>query len=128
MQRGCLAADVLAQRVDLIAGHVQLVAALVPQQQVVALDPADRALDHALVVADAVLVVHDVVAGLQVLEESGALPLARPRLAVGAPPAGEVAFGEDRQLGFRQRAAAVQGSGDHVAAGLGDVGRRRWRW
>ena len=66
--------------VDLVAGHVQLVAALVVQQQVVALGPADRALDHSLVLADAVLVVHDVVAGLEVLEQAGALALARPRL------------------------------------------------
>jgi hypothetical protein len=29
VQHGCLAADVLAQRVDLVAGHVELVAALV---------------------------------------------------------------------------------------------------
>ena len=128
MQRRRLAADVLAQRVDLVAGDVQLVAALVAQQQVVALDPADRALDHALVVTDAVLVVHDVVAGLQVLEEAGALPLARPWLTVGAPPAGEVALGDDRQLGFRQRAAAVQRSGDDVSARLGEVGRSAWRW
>ena len=110
MQRRSLAPDVLAQRVDLIAGHVQLVAALVSQQQVVALDPADRALDHALVVTDAVLVVDDVVAGLQVLEEAGALPLARPWLTVGAPPTGEVAFGDDRQLGFRQ--ASSRGAGE----------------
>ena len=109
MQRRGLAPDVLAKRVDLIAGDVQLVAALVPQQQVVALDPADRALDHALVVPDTVLVVHDVVARLQVLEEAGALPLARPWLTVGASPAGEVAFGDDRQLGFRSESSRGAG-------------------
>ena len=54
-------------------GHVQLVAALVGDQQVVALDAADRPLDHALVLADAVLVVHDVVAGLEVLERRRAI-------------------------------------------------------
>ena len=70
VQRRGLAADVLAQRVDLVGRHVQLVAALVGDEQVVALDAADRALDHALVLADAVLVVHDVVAGLEVLEEA----------------------------------------------------------
>ncbi len=72
VQLRCLAADVLAQRVDLIGRHVQLVAALVRDQQVVALDAADRPLDHALVLADAVLVVHDVVAGLEVFERAGA--------------------------------------------------------
>jgi hypothetical protein len=69
VERRRLPADVLAQRVDLVARHVQLVAALVREEQVVALGPADRALHHALVLADAVLVVHDVVAGLEVLEE-----------------------------------------------------------
>ena len=66
----------MAHRVDLVAGHVELVVALVLEQQVVALDAADGALDHALVAADAVLVVHDVVAGLEVVEEAGALALA----------------------------------------------------
>ena len=79
VQRRRLAADVLAQRVDLVGRDVQLVAALVGDEQVVALDAADRALDHALVLADAVLVVDDVVAGLEVLEVVGALALARPR-------------------------------------------------
>ena len=69
VQRRRLAADVLAQRVDLVGRHVELVVALVLEQQVVALDAADRALDHAVVAADAVLVVDDVVAGLEVLEE-----------------------------------------------------------
>ena len=73
VQRRCLAADVLAQRVDLVGRHVELVAALVRDEQVVALDAADGPLDHALVLADAVLVVHDVVAGLEVLERAGAL-------------------------------------------------------
>src|SRR6185503_6256787 len=78
----------------------------------------------ALVVADAVLVVHDVVAGLEVFEEPGALTLARPRLAVGATAPGEVAFGDDRQLRLGKGAAAMQRSDDDVAAGFGDVGRR----
>ena len=90
-------------------GHVELVAALVRDEQVVALDAADRPLDHALVLADAVLVVHDVVAGLEVLERAGAVgALARAGGAVGAATAGEVALGDDRHLRVRQRAAAVQ--------------------
>ena len=56
VQRRRLAADVLAQHVDLVGRDVQLVAALVGDEQVVALDATDRALDHALVLADAVLV------------------------------------------------------------------------
>ena len=106
-------------------GTYSLSPPLYAEQQVVALDPADRALDHALVLADAVLVVHDVVAGLEVLEEAGALALAWSRLTVCAAPAGEVALGDDRQLGLRERAAAVQRRDDDVPAGLGEIGRRR---
>ena len=92
------------------------------EQQVVALHAADGALHHAVVLADAVLLVHDVVAGLQVLEEAGALALARPRLAVCPAPAGEVALGDDGELRRGQQEAAVQRCGDHVAAGLRQVG------
>ena len=70
---GRFTADVLAQRVDLIGRHVQLVVALVGEQQVVALDPADRALDHALVPPDAVLEVDDVHPRTQVLEDPDAV-------------------------------------------------------
>ena len=83
VQRRGLAADVLAQHVDLVGRDVQLVVALVGDEQVVALDAADRPLDHALVAADAVLDVDDVVAGLEVLEEPGAVAAARPRAAGG---------------------------------------------
>ena len=114
--------DVLAQAVDLVARHVELVAALVGEQQVVALDAADGALDHPLVVPDAVLVVDDVVARLEVLEEAGSLALARPGLTVGSAPTGEVALGDDGQLRLGQRAAAVQRGDDDVAAGPGEVG------
>ena len=41
VQRGRLAADVVAHGVDLVGRHVELVAALVLEQQVVALDAAD---------------------------------------------------------------------------------------
>ena len=117
MQLRCLAADVLADRVDLVGRDVQLVAALVGDEQVVAFDAADRALDHALVLADAVLVVHDVVAGLEVLERGRRLAaLAVARLAVGAAAAGEVGLGDDRDLGVRQGAAAVERCDDDRSA------------
>ena len=41
VQRRRLAADVVAHRVDLVGRHVELVAALVLEEQVVALDAAD---------------------------------------------------------------------------------------
>ncbi|CAB5000094.1 unannotated protein [freshwater metagenome] len=121
VQHRRLAADVLPQRVDLVAGYVQLVAALVGQQQVVALDATDRALHHALVLADTVLAVHDVVAGLEVFEQPDALALAWPRLAVCAAATGEVGLGEDRHLGERDAAAAVQWGRDDVAARLREI-------
>jgi hypothetical protein len=108
VQGGCLATDVLAERVDLVGRHVQLVAALVRDEQVVALDPADRALDHPLVVPDAVDVVHHVVAGLEVLEGGGALPRARPGRPVRPTSAGEVGLGDDRELRVGDGAPAVQ--------------------
>ncbi len=117
VQLRCFAADVLAQRVDLVGRHVELVAALVRDEEIVALDTADGPLDHALVLPDAVLVVHDVVAGLQVFERAGALALLLADGAVGAAPAGEVALGDDRHLRVRQRAAPVQRGDDDAAAG-----------
>ena len=118
------AADVLAQRVDLVGRHVELVATLVRDQQVVAFDAADRPLDHALVLADAVLVVHDVVAGLEVLERGRRFALLLADGAVGAAPTGEIALGDDRHLGVRQGAAAVQRGDGDAAAGL-QLGARR---
>ena len=79
---GDVAAGVVAHRVDLVGRHVELVVAAVLEQQVVALDAADGPLDHAAVAGDAVLVVHDVVAGLEVVEE------ARPRRAGAVGPGG----------------------------------------
>ena len=97
VERGRLAADVVADGVDLVGRDVQLVAALVLEQQVVALDPADRPLDHPAVAADPVVVVDDVVAGLQVLEDARRLAPARPGGAVGAAAAGQVGLGQHRQ-------------------------------
>ena len=65
-----VAARVVAHGVDLVGRHVELVVALVLEEQVVALDAADGPLHHAAVARHAVLVVHDVVAGLQVVEEA----------------------------------------------------------
>ena len=69
LRRGRVAAGVVAHGVDLVGRHVELVVALVLEQQVVALHAADGALHHAAVAGHAVLVVHDVVAGLEVVEE-----------------------------------------------------------
>ena len=76
-ERRRLAAGVVPHRVDLVGRHVELVVAAVLEQQVVALDAADGALDHAAVAGHAVLVVHDVVAGLEVVEEALRVALRR---------------------------------------------------
>ena len=62
-QRRLVTAGVVADGVDLVGRDVQLVVAPVLEQQVVALDVADRAFHHPAEAGDAVLVVHDVVAG-----------------------------------------------------------------
>ena len=121
MQRRCLAADVLAQRVDLIGRDVELVATLVREQQVVALDAADRTAHHALVAADAVLEVHHVHARLEVLEQRGAVAPARAWTAVGAAAAGEVGLGDDRHPGGVHRHAVLQRCDHHAAAGRRQV-------
>ena len=78
VQRRRLAADVLAQHVDLVGRDVQPVVALVGDEEVVTLDAADAPLDHALVATDAVLDVDDVVARFEVLEEPGAVATSGP--------------------------------------------------
>ena len=122
VQRRCLATDVLPERVDLVRRHVQLVAALVRHEQVVAFDATDRAFDHAFVLADAVLVVHDVVAGLEVLERGRALALAGAGLAVGTPATRQVGLGDDGELGVGHGAPAVQRGHRDVAAGSTQIG------
>ena len=84
VQRGRLAPGVLAHGPDLVGRYVELVVALVFEQQVVAFRPADRAVDHPSVAGDAVVVVDDVVAGGEVLVEVD------PSLRAGAGGGGPV--------------------------------------
>ena len=64
VERGRLAAGVLAHETDLVGGHVHP-AVLEPEPQVVALDARHRERLHLEVSAHAVLVVDDVVTGFQ---------------------------------------------------------------
>ena len=106
-ERRRVAAGVAPDRADLVRRHVELVAAAVREQQVVALDAADRPRDHALVAADAVHLVHDEVAGLQVLVVvDGLARLARA--AVHAAAAGEVGLGDEREPGAGHDDAALE--------------------
>ena len=120
VERGRLAADVVADGVDLVGRDVELVAALVLEQQVVALDAADRPLDHAAVAADPVVVVDDVVAGLQVLEDARRLAAARPGGAVGAAAAGQVGLGQHGQPRLGEDGRVVQRRHDDPAARSGE--------
>ena len=120
MQRRRFATDVLAQYIDLVGRHVQLVATLVRQQQVVALDAANRPLHHALELADAMLVMHDIAAGLQVFEGAGGVgAFAWPCGPVGASTPGEVALGDDGDLGIGDRGAPMQRRSDDCRARSG---------
>src|SRR5258706_4023512 len=107
MERGRLAAHVMAHRVDLIARHVEAVAALVLEQQVVALDAIDRLLHHSGVATDAVLVVDDVVAGLQVLEEADRVARARTARTVSAAATREIGLGEYGERNLVEDEAAL---------------------
>ena len=116
-----LAAGVVADGVDLVGRHVQLVAALVLQQEVVALDAPDGPLHHAAVAGHAVLVVDDVVTRLQVVEELLRIATAGTSRAVTAPPAGEVGLGQQRQPHAGQDAPPLEGGDDHLALDPGIV-------
>ena len=116
----CLAADVLAQDVDLVRRYVEPIVALVGDEQVVALDATDAPLHHALIEADAVLDVDDVHAGLEVFERGDA-GARRAGATVGPAAPGEIALGDDGQPGGRQRDAVVQRRGDDVASRPGEV-------
>ena len=119
-ERRRVAAGVAADRADLVGRDVELVAAAVRDEEVVALDAADRPGDHPLVPADAVHLVHDEVVGLQVLVVvDGLAGLARA--AVDAPAAGEVGLRDEREPGVgqddaRARAARRRATGCRARA------------
>src|SRR6266545_1744105 len=94
MQARRLPADIVTDGVDLVRRDVEPVAALVLEEQVVALDAADGARHHPAVAADAVVIVDDEVSGLEVLEDGGGLPPAGPRGPVGAAPPRQIALGQ----------------------------------
>ena len=108
MQRRRVAARVVADGVDLVGGHVELVAAAVLQQQVVALGAAKGALHHAAVAGDTVLVVHDVIADLEVFEEPLGVRAPGPRPPMGAAAAGHVVLGQHGELHARQDEAPFE--------------------
>ena len=117
-----LAPGVGLDGVDLVGGDVELVAAAVLQEEVVAFRPGDGPGDHAAVAGDAVLVVHDEVARLEVVEEALREPGAGARPAVGPPAPGEVSLGQHRQPQGGQHEAPLQGLDHDPSARCGQVG------
>ena len=65
---------------------------------------------------------HDVVAGLEVVEEPARVAALRARPAVGAAATGEVGLGEDRERDGGQDEAVVERSDDDAAARAREVG------
>ncbi len=120
-EAGAVTTRVVTHGVDLVGRDVELVVALVLEQQVVAVDSADGPLDHAAVAGDAVLVVDDVVALLEVVEEALGVAATGPRPAVGAAAAGEVGLGQQRQLDAAQDGPPLE-RGDHDV-GVDALGR-----
>ena len=116
MQRRRVAARVVADGIDLVGGHVELVAAAVLQQQVVALGAAEGALHHAAVAGDAVLVVH---------EEPLGVRAPGPWAPMGAAAAGHVVLGQDGELHARQDEAPLERLDDDGSLGKWCGGRVR---
>ena len=124
VQRRCLAARVGPDAVHLVGRHVQLVAALVLEQQVVARDAADRALHHPLVARDTVHVVDDVVAGGERVVDVGAATRTT-RTSMHATPSGEVGLADDRESGRRDHDATVDRRDDDADRARRDRPDRR---
>ncbi len=125
VELGRLAARVEPDRVDLVRGHVELVAAAVLEQQVVPLHPAHGPGDHAVETADPVHLVHDMVAHLQVLEEPLGIAASGAWRAVGAAPAAQVGLGEQRQPGAGKDRAAVERGDQDAPTATAQLSSRR---
>ena len=107
-QRRCLPAGVVADRVDLVGGHIEPVTAPVREQQVLALMAADGPAHHPLESGDPVMLVNHERARREVGEEAALVPRSGPGGSVGAPPAGDVGLGQHRQLDVTQHRAPVE--------------------
>lgn len=123
VQRRGLAADVMAHGIDLVGRQVQLVGALVGEHQIVTLDPGDGHFRHALVLGDTVDVVHDVVPGLQVLEDRAALATLGAWSAMRRSPSGDVGLGDDGEFGRGNGDAAMESCHHDRASATTELGR-----
>ena len=108
MKHRCFATDVMTNCVDLIRWHIQLVATLVREQQVIAFNSADRTFDHAFVLGDTMNVMNDVVACFEIFEDCSAFTFFRSRLTMRPATTRDVRFGDDSNLGRWNAETAVQ--------------------
>ena len=112
-----IAAGVRSDRVNLVGGDVELVAAAVLEEQVVTFGATEGALDQAPVARDAVNVVDDVCARCEVVEEALAGSLPRPSDAVRPAPSRDVRLGEDCELRVGKDGALLELGDRDVDAG-----------
>ena len=119
-QARLLAAGVLADEPDVLGVDVDAVAALELDDEAVARDAEHLARLHAEVPADAVHAVHDEVTRGQPFVVVLPAPRAARR-AVDAPAAGEVGFGDEREMRAGQHRAAIERR-DHDVGGRADLG------
>ena len=99
MKHWCFATDVMTNGIDLIRWHVQLVATLVREQQVIAFNSADRTFDHALVFGDTMNVMNDVVARFEIFKDCSAFTFFRSRLTMRPTTTRDIRFGDDSNFG-----------------------------
>ena len=117
-QRGGLPPAVGGDRLDLVDGEVEPVAAPVLQDQVVAGRPPHRPRGDTFEPGHAVLAVDHETSHGEVVEEAVGGPGPRPGPPVGHAPAGDVGFGQHGHLAVREDEAGRQGGGHHDGAGL----------
>ena len=117
-QGGGLPPAVGGDRLDLVDGEVQPVAAPVLQDQVVTRRPPHGPRRDAFEPGHTVLAVHHETSHGEVVEEAvgGAGP--RPGPPVGHAPAGDVGFGQHGHPAVREDEAGRQGGGHHGGPGL----------
>ena len=119
-----LAADVLLHPIQLIRGHVELVAALVADVQEIPIGAVAGQAHHAHVLADAVVLVDHVVPHLQIGEGGDLLAGVRAGAAALAVDAVDVGFRDHGQADLRvQKAPVDRQRQDHRLAGFKGLGR-----
>ena len=92
----CIATHILSNGVNLVSGHVELVATLVCKQQVIALCTTYCTTYQTFKFANAMVVMNDVIARFEILERG--TRCARACSAWSTTPAGEVGLGNESNM------------------------------